>query len=492
MAQTTSSGRTRSQNIGLWAGIIVLIGILLLPTPASLPTAGHRMIGLLFFAIIIWMTSAVTYPVSATMLTALTALLLGTAPAVGTAKLMGTSSALKLAISGYSNTAWALVASAMFISVAMTKTGLDRRIAVSVLSRVGTKTSHIYIGVILTGFILSFFVPSSTARLACLVPIILGIINSLGVDKHSRFACLLMLGAAQADTLWNIMIQTAAAQNLVAVGFINSQLNTQVSWLEWITATTLYSLLMVIIYYFLSIKLIKPEFKELAGGQEQIQHMKAEMGPMTLDEKKLLVISLVLLSFWATGGKLHKFDTSTTTITAGALFFMPGIGIMDWKYAKDRIDWGSIVMFGAGISLVTALLQTKAATWLADAFIHAFSLDSISAIALIAVMGLFLILIHLGFASATALASAMIPIVISILQSLHIPGLNIVGVTMIMQFAVCFGFILPVNSPQGMVAYGSNTFEVKDFMRTGIPITIIGYALLVLFSMTYWKWLGLS
>ena len=113
------------------------------------------MIGILFFAIVLWISSAVSYPVSATMLTALTAVLLGTAPNIDApTKILGTSNALKIAISGYSTPAWALVAAAMFISMSMTKTGLDRRIALNVLSRIGTKTSHIYIGVIFTGFIL--------------------------------------------------------------------------------------------------------------------------------------------------------------------------------------------------------------------------------------------------------------------------------------------------------------------------------------------------
>ena len=112
----------------------------MLPTPSDLSTAGHRMIGILFFAIVLWISSAVSYPVSATMLTALTAVLLGTAPNIDApTKILGTSNALKIAISGYSTPAWALVAAAMFISVSMTKTGLDRRIALNVLSRIGTK-----------------------------------------------------------------------------------------------------------------------------------------------------------------------------------------------------------------------------------------------------------------------------------------------------------------------------------------------------------------
>lgn len=490
---TSTTNRTKAQNIGLVLAFLVLGIILALPSPDTLSTGGHRMIGILAFAIILWMSSAVSYPVSATIITALTALLLGFAPnPEAPAKLYGTSNALKLIISGFSSPAMILVGAAMFISVAMRKTGLDRRIALNVLSAVGTKVSRIYLGIIITGFILAFFVPSATARLACLAPIIIGIVESLGINKKSQVAALLMVGATQADTFWNIMIQTAAAQNLVAVGFIQTQMNTTIPWIDWLLAAAPYSMLMVAILYFVTQALIKPEFKELKGGDVHIANMRREIGPMSLNEKKLLVISIGLLFLWATGGKLHTIDTTTTTIIAIALFFFPGIGIMDWKFAQPNIDWGSIVMFGAGIGLGSVLLKTKAATWLAHVFVSAFSLETASIFLLIAIMAAFLIVIHLGFASATALSSAMIPIVISIVMGHNADGLNPLGVTMLMQYAICFGLVLPVNSPQGMVAYGTDTFDVKTFMRTGIPMTIIGYLMMLVFTLTYWHWIGLS
>ena len=61
---------------------------------------------------------------------------------------------------------------------------------------------------------------------------------------------------------------------------------------------------------------------------------------------------------------------------------------------------------------------------------------------------------------------------------------------MILQYVISFGMILPVNAPQNMVAYSTDTFEVRDFVRTGIPLTIIAYALVLLMGATYWKWLG--
>ena len=199
---------------------------------------------------------------------------------------------------------------------------------------------------------------------------------------------------------------------------------------------------------------------------------------------------MILIGFWATEGVLHSFDTSTTTITAVALMFLPGFGIMTWKEAQPKIPWGTVILFGVGISLGTALLQTKAASWLADIVVLQFGLKNATVLFILAVMSLFLVVIHLGFASATALASAMIPIVIAVLKGVATPGINIIGMTMLLQFVVSFGFILVVNAPQNMVAYGTETFNARDFVRTGFVLTIIALALVMLLGATYWHWLG--
>jgi solute carrier family 13 (sodium-dependent dicarboxylate transporter), member 2/3/5 len=47
-----------------------------------------------------------------------------------------------------------------------------------------------------------------------------------------------------------------------------------------------------------------------------------------------------------------------------------------------------------------------------------------------------------------------------------------------------------VNAPQNMVAYGTETFEARDFVRTGLVLTIIALVLVMLLGATYWHWLG--
>ncbi|MSP46886.1 MAG: DASS family sodium-coupled anion symporter [Xanthobacteraceae bacterium] len=471
--------------------IAALVAVLILPTPAGLPVAGQCMLAILAFAVIVWMTEAIDYAVSAVVIAALMPFLLGLSPNVANPSvLLGTSAALGLAFSGFANTALVLVASALFLAVAMTITGLDRRIALTILSRTGTGTRSVVIGTILVGIVIAFFVPSTTARVACLVPITLGIIAAFGVNRGGAFAGMLMITTVQTASIWSVGIKTAAAQNMVAIGFIERTLNTTITWLEWLVAAAPFAVLMSVALYFVMTRMMPPEVMEVPGGREAIRKALADLGPMKTSEKKLLAISLTLLAFWATEGVLHKFDTSTTTITAVALMFLPGIGIMTWKEAQPKILWGTVVLFGIGISLGTALLQTKGATWVADIVVAEFGLKYATALFVLGVMSLFLVVIHLGFASATALASAMIPIFIAVLKSLATPEISIVGMTMLLQFVVSFGFILVVNVPQNMVAYGTGTFAARDFVRTGLVMTVIALAMVMLLGATYWRWLG--
>jgi len=477
---------------GLLIGAVALIVVNLLPTPEGLPVAGQRMLAILLFSVIVWITDSISYPSSAGVILALMAFSLGFSPNVSNpSKLYGTNDGLAMALGGFANTAAALVGAALFIAAAMMHTGLDKRIALFVLSRIGARTNRVLAGVIVVGFILSFLVPSTTARVSCMVPIVMGIIVAFGVDLKSKFAGVMMIATAQTASIWNVGIKTASAQNMIAVGHVEKLLGKTITWPAWFAAAAPFAAIMSVVLYYVLLKTMPPETDEVAGGKDAISQALRALGPMRANEKKLLVMSLVLLFLWSTEKLVHQLDTSSTTIAMVAVMLLPRIGVMSWRDAQPRIGWGTLGLFGVGISLGSALLTTKAAAWLAKIIVGLFGIQTMPALIILAVVAAFLIVIHLGFASATALAAAMIPIIIAVLQSVKTPGINLVGMTMVLQFVVSFGFILPVNAPQNMVAYGTDTFEVRDFVRTGIPLTIIAYGLVLLFGATYWKWLGL-
>lgn len=165
-----------SKKYGLIFAVLAMLVIFLLPTPTDLTTTGHRMLGILIFAIIVWITKAVSYPVNAAIIATLIFLCLGMNPnPQDPAKLLGTSKAVGMSFGSITSNRAVLVGAALFLAAAMMYTGLDRRIALFILSKVGAKTNRILADMIFVGFILAFFVPSTAARVGCIVPIVLGI-----------------------------------------------------------------------------------------------------------------------------------------------------------------------------------------------------------------------------------------------------------------------------------------------------------------------------
>src|SRR5260370_7823547 len=197
--------------------------------------------------------------------------------------------------------------------------------------------------------------------------------------------------------------------------------------------------------YYVLWKTMPPETDEVPGGKEAISRALRDLGPMKANEKKLLVMSLVLLFLWSTEKILHQLDTSSTTIAMVAAMLLPKVGVMTWKDAQPRIGWGTLGLFGVGISLGSALLATKAAAWLAKLIVGAFGIQTMPALAILAVIGAFLIVIHLGFAGATALAAAIGPIIIAVLQSVKTPATHPLQMPIAPPYLLRSRFYLPLT-----------------------------------------------
>jgi di/tricarboxylate transporter len=154
------------------------------------------------------------------------------------------------------------------------------------------------------------------------------------------------------------------------------------------------------------------------------------------------------------------------------------------------VPWGTIVLFAASISLGNLLSQTGAAGWLAQQTLGQMGLSALPVVAVIGALSVFSIVLHLGFASATGLASTLIPIMIAFTQTLPVSPETAFGIVMIQSFVVSFGFILPTNAPQNMLCYGTNAFSTPQFAKVGIVVTLAGLGLILLLSATLWPAMG--
>jgi sodium-dependent dicarboxylate transporter 2/3/5 len=274
---------------GVWLAFGLLGLILLLPLPEGLTPQGRSALVLLAFGPALWLTAAVSHEVSAILIAWLTALVLGLTadPASPQGAVLGTTKAPGAALQGFANPALALLADPLFIAAAMTMTGLDRRIALLVLIRLGSGARGILAGVILFTAILSFVVPSAPGRMAALVPIILGILAAVGLERRSRFGGLLMIAAADAASIWNIGLKTAAPQNIVGLGFVEAMLGLSVTWPQWFATAGPYAAIMSVVLYGLLLWLSPPEVEAIPGAREKIRQALSALGSMTVAEKRL-------------------------------------------------------------------------------------------------------------------------------------------------------------------------------------------------------------
>ncbi|MCC2135400.1 anion permease, partial [Bacillus licheniformis] len=154
------------------------------------------------------------------------------------------------------------------------------------------------------------------ARAGAVVPILLGMIAAFKVSKESKLASLLIITSVQAVSIWNIGIKTAAAQNIVAINFINQNLGHDVSWGEWFMYAAPWSVLMSIALYFIMIKVMPPERESIEGGKALIKKELNDLGPVKPSEWRLIVISPLLLVFWSTEKVLHPIDSASITLIA--------------------------------------------------------------------------------------------------------------------------------------------------------------------------------
>ncbi|WP_291590995.1 SLC13 family permease [Comamonas sp. UBA7528] len=470
---------------------LVLYGIVLaLPQPAGLTDSGQVALGLLVLVVVLWISECVSPANSAVVLTGAAVLgLMGTSMTAG-GKPMGSSAALTTMLSGFSSTAVLLVAAALFLAVALKHTGLDKRIALLVMSKIGVSPARLVLGAMIVGFVLALFIPSATARVGAVIPIMIGITAALGLAVNSSLGATLMIVTASACSIFNMAVKTGAAQNIISLNFMQQAFGHSITWSQWFITALPFTIGMCVVLFFAALWILRPQVPEGEDMPAKLRQQLAELGPVSSSEKRLIAVAALLLVMWSTEGVLHPFDTTTTTQIGIALLLMPKIGVMHWSQAEKLVPWGTIVLFAASISLGNLLSKTGAAGWLAQQTLGQMGLSALPVVAVIGALSVFSIVLHLGFASATGLASTLIPIMIAFTQTLPVSPETAFGIVMIQSFVVSFGFILPTNAPQNMLCYGTNAFSTIQFAKVGIVVTLAGLGLILLLSATLWPAMG--
>jgi sodium-dependent dicarboxylate transporter 2/3/5 len=487
----------RRRTIGLFLGPVVLA--VMLAIPFDLEPEQHRLAAILAFVVVWWVTEAIPIPITGLLGVVLCAVLQAApAPEEG-------DTYADVVFGFFVDDNIFLFIGSFIIAEAMVVHGLHRRFAYRVLASrwVGGSTYRIIIAFGVIGAVTSPIM-SNTAGAAMMLPIALGVLAAVGgmVADQARenlrverlgFSAALMLVITYGITVGGLLLPIGSPPNLIGRDLLEAETGEPITFLEWFVTALPIVLVMFVALLVIILLINRPEVRQVRGVEEHVDEEREKLGPLSRGEKNTLFVLGLALFLWFFPGLVGLFlgDDSTAyadvtdTVNEGAvaifaaalLFLLP----VDWARRRftltwneaARIDWGTVVLFGAGITLGTLLSETGLAEVVGTSISDALGVSSLVGVTAVVVV---VAVITSETTSNTASAAIVVPIAISISVA---ADLNPTIPALAAIFGANYGFMLPVSTPPNAIVYSSGVLPITKMIRSGAVFDVVGAILCV-------------
>ena len=210
------------------------------------------------------------------------------------------------ALSGFSNPLIWLIAIAVMIAVALTKTGLGTRIGYYFISLLGKRTIGVAYGLVLSELVIAPVTPSNTARGGAIIhPVMRSIADVFGsspeLGTSKKIGRYLALVNYNTNPITSAMFVTATAPNPLIVELVAKATNSaiKITWGQWALAALLPGLVMLLVMPLVLYVLYPPEIKSTPNARELAQSELTKLGPMRTPEYITLGVLGLMLLMWA-------------------------------------------------------------------------------------------------------------------------------------------------------------------------------------------------
>ena len=470
---TKSTGTSSlSKLIIFLAAVGLAVVFIVIPLPESVTNVGETVLspqaqtalGVLVFALVLWMTEAVPFHITGLLSVFLLALL-----RVDTFK--------NVVQVGFGNHIFIFFIGVLVLSAFITHSGLGRRISVFLLSKTGNSTSMIILGFLIVGALLSMWI-TNMAVAAMLMPLGRAILQEEGVTPmKSKFGKALMIASCWGPTVGGIATPSGAGPNPLAIGFLKEMAGIDLTFTGWMVYGVPAAVLLLIPAWLVLLLFFKPEMKHLKKTKEELQKEFDRLPPMDRCEKTTLVIFLLTVVLWLVTPLLERLlgidiPISMPVLLTACLFFIPGISTVSWKDIERKVSWSGILLVVTGISLGMMLYQTGAANWLSLVFLG--GIGQVRPFMQVFLVVLIISFLKIAFSSNTVTGTIIIPIMIALAQNIGVPALTI---ALPAALTASLAFILVTSSPTNVIPYSAGYFSIRDMAIAGVVITVVASVL---------------
>ncbi len=483
------------QRVSLLLGPLLFGLIYFSPTPAGLPAEGEAVAAVTAWVAVWWVGESI--PIPATSLLPIVLF-----PVTGALPVAETTPS-------YANPLIFLFMGGFFLAMAMQRWGLHRRIALRTIAFVGSSPSRLILGFMIATAFLSMWV-SNSATVMMMVPIALAVIYQTAdlidetdldistAEGEFSFGIALMLCIAYGASVGGVGTLIGTPPNILFAGQAGELFGETIGFAEWMFYGVPISIVgLLTVYVYVTRVAMSPQFSELPVGGETINRQLSDLGPMSSQERLVLVVFVGMAASWIGASLIDQAgvvsmpdDVDSIVAIGGALvlFTLPTrteddehTFVLDWANAVE-IPWGVILLFGGGLAIAAGFGETGLAVWIGESLRALEGVSMVLILLSVVTMTIFLTEIT----SNTATTAMLMPILAGVAVGIgvHPYGLMIAAAT-----AASFAFMLPVATPPNAIVFGSGYITLPQMARVGIGLNVLGIILITIVAVL---WLPLA
>ncbi|MGG7654897.1 SLC13 family permease [Kocuria rosea] len=469
-------GYTPARLTGLILGPALFVAAMLFFNPAGLSPEGQAVLAVTLWVATWWITEAIPIPVTSLL------------PVV----LMPLTGALEgdAVVSAYGNDIIFLFIGGFTLAIAMEKWNLHQRIALSIVSAIGTSPKRIVLGFMVATAFLSMWV-SNTAATMMMIPVGLAVVyqaaHTLRGGEHAaelpKFEKSIVFGIGYAATIGGLGTLIGTPPLAILAATTGELFGETISFGQWMMfGVPIVILLLAFTWFFLTNVSFKVRFKHLPGGAELIRSEKKALGAMSHEEKAVLAVFLGVAFLWVTRSFIWEdvlpgiSDGIIAIIATVVLFTLPTRRaderrIMQWEDSK-KIPWGILLLFGGGLAIAAGFVETGLSGWIGE---QLRALDGVDVI-LIILLATALVLFMTEITSNAATATMILPVMAAFAIAL---GIHPFALMVPCAMAANCAFMLPVGTPPNAILFGTGKVTIMEMVKTGFWLNIAALLLIV-------------
>jgi sodium-dependent dicarboxylate transporter 2/3/5 len=335
---------------------------------------------------------------------------------------------------------------------------------------------------------------SNTATTAMMCPVALGVLTATGATtgaraRPTRTAFLLLI--AYAASIGGIMTPVGSPPNLITLGLLDRLAGVRITFFVWMVMAVPISLVCALALFAIVGRRLSSAPRSASAASYIRQEHQAER--WTVGQRNCAIAFAFAVVFWITPGVValvaspesrafrllsSRLEESVVAVAAaGLLFLLPTKWserrfTLGWESAA-RIDWGTILLFGGGLSLGQLMFTTGLAKHIGTSLVALSGAQSLWAVTAMAIA---IAIVLTEVTSNTAATNMLVPVVLSICQA---GGLSPVPPAMGACLGASMAFMLPISTPPNAIVYASRLVPITAMIRHGVLMDICSFFIIL-------------